>query len=118
MDAVRDPVPTHLCRSSKAAILFAGALVLAACSTCKAKPHPRYDHGPNVPGRSITILRASATEIAFEIWVKFIEGQIYHRLPVERLRSRWGQLENRLTAAEADDIILLSRGVSAEVFHG
>ena len=65
-------------QSLKAAVLFAGALCPAACTTYKAKPQLRYDHGPNVPGRSITILRASAGEIAFEIRVKFIEKQLYH----------------------------------------
>jgi hypothetical protein len=65
-------------KSLKFAVLFAGALCLAACSTYKAKPQLRYYHGQNVPEGYITIFRASAGEIEFRIRVEFAEKQLYH----------------------------------------
>jgi hypothetical protein len=65
-------------KSLKVAVLFAGALCLAACSTYKTKPQLRYYHGQNVPEGYITILRASAGEIEFQIRVNLTEKQLYH----------------------------------------
>jgi hypothetical protein len=65
-------------KSLKVAVLLAGALCLAACSTYKAKPQLRFYHGQNVPEGYITILRASAGEIEFRIRVEFAEKQLYH----------------------------------------
>jgi hypothetical protein len=65
-------------KSLKVAVLFASALCLAACSTYKTKPQLRYYHGQNVPEGYITILRASAREIEFQIRVNLTEKQLYH----------------------------------------
>jgi len=64
--------------SMKISGLAAGALVIAACSTYKASPELNYYHGPNVPPGYITVLRASPTEIEFEIRIKFVKKQMYH----------------------------------------
>lgn len=65
-------------KSAKASTLVIGLLILAACSTYKAKPQLHYYHGQNVPAGYITILRASAGEIEFQIRVEFIEKKLYH----------------------------------------
>jgi hypothetical protein len=60
-------------------VFFALAVVLiAACSTYKAKPQLRYYHGRNVPEGYIKILRASAREIEFQIQVEFAERKLCH----------------------------------------
>jgi hypothetical protein len=66
--------------SIKNAMLASAALVLtlAACSTWKANPEMNYYHGPNVPEGYISILRASPSEITFEIHVKFPDKKMYH----------------------------------------
>ena len=65
-------------KSAKTPALVIGLLFLAACSTYKAKPQLHYYHGKNVPEGYITILRASAGEIEFQIRVEFTERQLYH----------------------------------------
>jgi hypothetical protein len=64
--------------SIKIPALAAGALVLAACSAYKANPEMNYYHGQNIPEGFITVLRASPSEIEFEIKVKFLEKHMYH----------------------------------------
>jgi hypothetical protein len=53
-------------------------VLLAACSTYKSKPQMTYYHGQNVPEGYITVMRASATEIRFEIRIEFAPKQMYH----------------------------------------
>lgn len=65
-------------KSAKTPTLVIGLLFLAACSTYKAKPQLHYYHGQNVPEGYITILRASAGEIEFQIRVDFNEMRRYH----------------------------------------
>jgi hypothetical protein len=55
-----------------------GLLFLAACSTYKSKPQLHYYHGKNAPEGYITILRASAGEIEFQIQADFTERKLYH----------------------------------------
>lgn len=64
--------------SAKTPVLVIGLLFLAACSTYKAKPQLHYYHGQNVPEGYITIIRASAGEIEFQIRVEFTEKKLYH----------------------------------------
>jgi hypothetical protein len=60
-------------------VAFLMVLVLfAACSTYKSKPQLNYYHGQNVPDGYITIVRASTTEIEFQIRVEFRAQQLYH----------------------------------------
>jgi len=65
-------------KSAKAPIILIGLLVLAACSTYKSKPQLNYYHGRNVPEGYITVVRASAGEIEFQIRVEFTEKRLYH----------------------------------------
>jgi hypothetical protein len=65
-------------KSAKTPTLVIGLLFLAACSPYRAKPQLRYYHGQNVPEGYITILRASAGEIEFQIRVEFTEKHLYH----------------------------------------
>lgn len=65
-------------KSVKTPALVIGLLFLAACSTYKAKPQLRYYHGQNVPEGYVTVLRASAGEIEFQIRVEFAENKLYH----------------------------------------
>jgi hypothetical protein len=53
-------------------------LAAAACSTYKSEPELTYYHGPTVPERFISVLRASPAEITFEIRVEFPAKQMYH----------------------------------------
>jgi hypothetical protein len=65
-------------RSTKALSFVIGILFVAACSTYKAKPQLNYYHGPNVPEGYITILKASAEAIEFQVRVEFPQKQMYH----------------------------------------
>ena len=61
------------------AVAAAALAVLAGCSTYKAKPELTYYHGQNVPPGYITVTKASASEIAFEIRVDFARfDRLYH----------------------------------------
>lgn len=62
--------------------LFSTIFVLAAaaCSTYKSEPELTYYHGPSVPERFISVLRASSEEITFEIRAEFPVKQMYHLL--------------------------------------
>jgi len=51
---------------------------LAACSFYQAKPKMEYYHGRNVPEDYIQVVRATETEIEFNIMVKFNETHLYH----------------------------------------
>jgi hypothetical protein len=63
----------------KGAVLFTGALCLAACSaTYMAQPQLHYYHGENVPEGYIRVLRATPEEIEFQIRVEFVEKKLYH----------------------------------------
>ncbi len=67
-------------RTARTVAAVAAVLALAAaCSTTyKAKPEMNYYHGPKVPEGFISVLRASPTEITFEVHVKFPQRQMYH----------------------------------------
>jgi hypothetical protein len=65
-------------RSAKTVVFVIALAFLAACSTYKSKPQMNYYHGQNVPEGYITILRASAGEIKFQIRVEFAPKQMYH----------------------------------------
>lgn len=57
----------------------AALAVLAGCSTYKAKPELTYYHGQNVPPGYITVTKASASGITFEIRVDFARfDRLYH----------------------------------------
>jgi hypothetical protein len=58
--------------------LIALVLSFTACSSFPSKPQMTYYHGPNVPEGYITLLRASADEIQFEIRIEFAPKQMYH----------------------------------------
>ena len=65
-------------RSARFAIFAVVLVLLAGCSTYKSSPQMNYYHGPNVPEGYITILRASAAEIEFQVRVEFTQKQMYH----------------------------------------
>lgn len=65
-------------KSAKTPAFLVGLLVLAACSTYKAKPQLHYYHGQNVPEGYIKVVRATAEEIEFQIRVEFSETRLYH----------------------------------------
>ena len=65
-------------RSAKFAFLSVVLVLLAGCSTYKSSPQMNYYHGPNVPEGYITVLRASAAEIEFQVRVEFAQKQMYH----------------------------------------
>jgi hypothetical protein len=65
-------------RSAKFVFFAIAVVLIATCSTYKSKPQMNYYHGQNVPEGFITILRASAAEIEFQIRVKFTQKQMYH----------------------------------------
>jgi hypothetical protein len=65
-------------RSAKFAVFAVVLVLLAGCSTYKSSPQMNYYHGPNVPEGYITILRASAAEIEFQVRVEFAQKQMYH----------------------------------------
>jgi len=65
-------------RSATRIPLTAAFILLAACSSFKSKPQMTYYHGPNVPAGYITVKRASAAEIVFEIRIEFAPKQMYH----------------------------------------
>jgi hypothetical protein len=65
-------------KTTNAAILAMGLLVLAACSSYTSNPELNYYHGMTPPETYIVILRASPTEIQFEIRVEFTPKQLYH----------------------------------------
>jgi len=66
-------------RSAKIPTIVIGFLFLAACSaTYKTKPQMHYYHGQTTPEGYISVLRADAGEIEFEIRIKFTETHLYH----------------------------------------
>lgn len=65
-------------RSAKTVPLAAAFVLLAACSTYRAKPQMTYYHGQNVPSGYITVVGASVAEIKFEIRIEFAPKQMYH----------------------------------------
>ena len=65
-------------RSVKTIALTAVFVFVAACSSYKSKPEMTYYHGQNVPAGYITVQRASAAEITFEIRIEFAPKQMYH----------------------------------------
>jgi hypothetical protein len=65
-------------RSAKFVFFAIAVVLIAACSTYKAKPQMNYYHGKNVPEGYIKILRASTGEIEFQIQVEFTERKLYH----------------------------------------
>jgi len=71
---------TSLGRPALAAGVLILVLFVAACSTYQAQPRMNYYHGPNVPEGFISVLRASPSEITFEVHVKFPQKQMYHLL--------------------------------------
>ncbi len=65
-------------RSARFAVFAIALVLLAGCSTYKSSPQMNYFHGPNVPEGYITVLRASAAEIEFQVRVEFAQKQMYH----------------------------------------
>lgn len=65
-------------RKTSALILALGLLVFAACSSYTSNPEMDYYHGANVPEGYITVVRASTTEIEFQVRVEFPQRQLYH----------------------------------------
>jgi hypothetical protein len=65
-------------RSATTIALTTAFALLAACSSFKAKPQMTYYHGQNVPAGYITVTRASAAEIKFEIRIEFERKEMYH----------------------------------------
>lgn len=62
----------------KTALPLTALLLVAACSFYEARPKLNYYRGPNVPEGYIKVLKASVSEIEFEIRVEFAERQLYH----------------------------------------
>ena len=65
-------------RKASVAVLVAGLFVLAACSSYTSNPEMDYYHGETPPEGYITVVRASTTEIEFQIRVEFPQRQLYH----------------------------------------
>jgi hypothetical protein len=65
-------------RSARSAVIAVVLVLLAGCSTYRSSPQMDYYHGPNVPEGYITVLRASASEIEFQVRVEFVQKQMYH----------------------------------------
>ena len=65
-------------RSATMTALAAALVLLAACSSLPSKPQMTYSHGQNVPAGYITVVRASAAEIEFNIRIEFAPKQMYH----------------------------------------
>jgi hypothetical protein len=65
-------------RSATTIALTAAFVLLAACSSLPSKPQMAYYHGQNAPAGYITVMRASAAEIKFEIRIEFAPKQMYH----------------------------------------
>lgn len=65
-------------KTTKALMPVLAVLLAAACSTYKASPQMNYYHGQNIPEGFIQVLRASPSEITFEVRVKFVQKQMYH----------------------------------------
>ena len=66
-------------KALRMAVIVAGAISLAACSTTyKGTPQLRYYHGQNVPEGYIKVVRATEGEIEFQIRVEFTEKKLYH----------------------------------------
>ncbi|MFO7732701.1 MAG: hypothetical protein R6X21_03530, partial [Candidatus Aminicenantes bacterium] len=62
-------------------------LLVAACSFYEARPKLNYYRGPNVPEGYIKVLRASVSEIEFEIRVSSSKGSSITWC--SRATSRW-----------------------------
>jgi len=56
--------------------LLAGGLV--SCTAIHSSANMNYYHGKNIPPEFFRVVSHSATEIAFEVRVKFRESQLYH----------------------------------------
>jgi hypothetical protein len=68
-------------KTSKLAILAGLALGLAsACSPYRARPQMNYYHGETPPAGHIQVVRASETEIEFQITVVMPADHMYHLL--------------------------------------
>ncbi|MBM3304768.1 MAG: hypothetical protein FJY79_02330 [Candidatus Aminicenantes bacterium] len=64
----------------KTVLPLAALLLAVACASSfyESRPKLNYYRGPNVPEGYIKVLRASVSEIEFEIRVEFAERQLYH----------------------------------------
>jgi len=66
-------------RISRTVPILSALLLAAACSSFyESRPALNYYHGPNVPEGYIKVVRASVSEIEFEIRVNFAEARLYH----------------------------------------
>jgi len=51
---------------------------LSSCTTTHSSANMTYYHGKNIPADFFRVVSHTATEITFEVRVKFGEGQLYH----------------------------------------